>query len=113
MQSHLIGAKKACGLIGISRPLFGYRSRRLDDAEIKAKLVELAAQKRRYGYRRLHSLLLREGSRINCKRIYRIYREAGLAVRRRKSKRIAAVERNPAVPLPNTSWHGLCSGWFS
>jgi len=106
MQSHRIGVTKACGLMGISRSLFAYQSRRPDDTELKAKLVELAGQKRRYGYRRLHVLLLRQGLRVNRKRTYRIYREAGLAVRRRKRKRIAAVERKPAIAAlsPNTSW---------
>lgn len=74
MQSHRIGVTKACGLIGRSRSLFGYQSRRPDDAVLKAKLIELTAQKRRYGYGRLHVVLLREGFKINRKRTYRIYR---------------------------------------
>jgi putative transposase len=67
---------------------------------------EIAAQKRRYGYRRIHVLLRREGWEVNRKKTYRLYRELGLAVRRRKRKRIGPFER---VPLPkptaaNQNW---------
>jgi putative transposase len=71
-----------------------------------ARLKELAAEKRRYGYRRLHVLLRREGHQVNRKRTYRLYRDAGLAVRRRKRKRYALGERRP-LPKPiaaNVSW---------
>ena len=106
MAAHQMGVTRACGLIGISRSLYGYQSKRPDDGPLKERLCELAAQKRRYGYRRLHVLLLREGIKVNRKRTYRVYREAGLAVRRRKRKRIAGVERIPApIPqAPNVSW---------
>ncbi len=70
------------------------------------RLVELAGVRRRFGYRRLHLLLAREGHRINHKRIYRLYRSAGLAVRRRGRRARIAVERQPLV-LPtkaNQTW---------
>jgi putative transposase len=69
-------------------------------------MCDLAAEKRRYGYRRIHVLLRREGWYINRKRTYRLYREEGLAVKRRKRKRIGLVERKP-LPKPtsvNRSW---------
>ena len=56
------------------------------DAELRGKLLELARQKPRYGYRRLHVLLQRQGQAVNVKRIYRLYREEGLRVRRRQRK---------------------------
>jgi putative transposase len=56
------------------------------NAELRGKLVELAREKPRYGYRRLHVLLLRTGERVNHKRVYRVYREAGLCLRRKKRK---------------------------
>lgn len=70
------------------------------------RLVALAAEKRRYGYRRLHVLLVREGHRVNRKRTYRLYRDAGLTVRRRKRKRIGPIERRPLPKptAPNVSW---------
>lgn len=65
---------RACGLTGISRSLYRYRSRRPECAALRARIEELAAVKRRYGYRRIHILLRREGWRVNRKRTYRLYR---------------------------------------
>ncbi len=95
----------ACGLIGISRSLYRYESKRSSDTELTERLTALAGQKRRYGYRRLHVLLLREGWEINRKRTYRVY-HAGLMVLRRKRKRIAGVERLEKIiaAAPNRSW---------
>ena len=106
MQAHPLGVTRACGLVGISRTLFGYRAKRSGNDAVTARLIELAGQKRRYGYRRLHVLLRREGHRINRKLTYRLYRDAGLTVRRRKRKRIGPVERRPLPkPMaPNLSW---------
>jgi transposase InsO family protein len=67
-----------------------------------ARIRELAEQKRRYGYRRIHVLLRREGFQVNRKRTYRLYREAGLAVKRRKRKRYALGERRP-LPKPDAA----------
>ena len=105
-QERGYGITRACGLVGISRSLYGYRSRRPAPAGLVARIRELAEQKRRYGYRRIHVLLRREGFQVNWKRTYRLYREAGLAVRRRKRKRIGPFERRPLPrpTLPNQSW---------
>jgi putative transposase len=84
MATHGLGITRACGLIGISRSLYRYESTRPRDEELSKRLTELAGQKRRYGYRRLHVLLCREGWLINHKRTYRVYHDAGLMVRRRK-----------------------------
>lgn len=106
MVTHQFGVTRSCGLIGISRSLYRYESKRPDDAPLKERLTELAGQKRRYGYRRLHVLLRREGWLLNWKRTYRVYREAGLMVRRRKRKRIVGIERLQKVMAtgPNQSW---------
>src|SRR5437016_13585996 len=93
------GITRACGLVGISRSLYGYGSRRPVPAGLCERICELAGEKRRYGYRRIHVLLRREGWRVNRKRTYRLYRDAGLAVRRRKRKRIGMFERKP-LPKP-------------
>ncbi len=106
MAAHQMGVTRACGLISVSRSLCDYQSRRPDDGPLKERLCDLAAQKRRYGYRRLHVLLLRKGIKVSRKRTYRVCREAGLAVRRRMRKRIAGIEWIPA-PIrhaPNISW---------
>ena len=106
MTAHPLGVTRACGLIGISRSLYRYQAKRPCDMALKDRLSELAAQKRRYGYRRLHVLLRREGWQHNAKRTYRVYHEAGLMVRKRKRKRIAGVERIVKLPplVPNDSW---------
>lgn len=106
MTERDFGVTRACGLIGISRSLYRYRSRRSDSDPLRARIEEIAAIKRRYGYRRVYLRLRREGWEVNRKRVYRLYREAGLAVRRRKRKRIGVFERKP-LPKPtaaNVSW---------
>jgi putative transposase len=106
MSFHALGVTRACGLIGISRSLYRYVAKRPDDDELLARLTELAGQKRRYGYRRLHVLLRRDGWTLNWKRTYRVYHAAGLMVRRRKRKRIAGIERSVRVlaTAANQSW---------
>ena len=106
MSEHDFGVTRACGLVQISRSLFRYCRRRTERPGLLERIEEIAALKRRYGYRRVYLRLRREGWSVNRKRVYRIYREAGLAVRRRKRKRIGAVERKP-LPKPvaaNLSW---------
>lgn len=106
MTERGFGVTRACGLMGISRSLYRYRSRRADSAPLRARIEEIAAVKRRYGYRRVYLRLRREGWEVNRKRVYRLYREAGLAVRRRKRKRIGLFERKP-LPKPtaaNVNW---------
>ena len=77
-----------------------------DTLGLRQRLCTLAAERRRFGYRRLWVLLRREGFEVNHKRVYRLYREEGLAVRRRKRKRMAGVARVP-MPAPqhrNERW---------
>src|SRR4030095_10347454 len=79
MTERDFGVTPACGLVSISRSLYRYRSRRPDCAALRARIGEIAAVKRRYGYRRVHVVLRREGWAMNRKLTYRLYREAGLA----------------------------------
>jgi putative transposase len=83
-----------------------YRSTRPDDADLRARLRELAVQRRRFGYRRLHILMLREGIQMNHKKLRRLYREEGLQVRRRGGRKRALGTRAPlALPQgPNQRW---------
>lgn len=102
-----ISERRACRLVGISRTVLNYQpSETADTVALRARLVELAAERRRFGYRRLHVLVDREGIKANHKRIYRLYSEAGLAVRRRRKRARVAVEREPlTVPsAPNEVW---------
>lgn len=98
--------RRACAILCVDRSSARYRSRRSDDAALRARLRELADQRRRFGYRRLHVLLRQEGHAVNRKKTQRLYCEEGLAVRRRKSRRRIAVARTP-IPLPdgpNSRW---------
>ncbi|MEZ5687481.1 MAG: IS3 family transposase [Caenibius sp.] len=103
---HGMSERRACRVIDADRKSVRYRSTRDDDAELREKLRELANQRRRFGYRRLHILLRREGIMINRKKTQRLYKEEGLAVRRRRSRRRAVGTRAPApvLALPNQRW---------
>ena len=84
MTEREMGVTRACGLVGISRPVFRYEPKRTEaTAPLSERLSALPAEKRRYGYRRLHVLILRQGHVVNWKRLSRLYRDAGLAVRLR------------------------------
>ena len=108
VQGHFgLSERRACRLVGIGRSTLRYRSRpRPEEESLKRRLRELAAARPRFGYRRLHVLLRREGVIVNHKRIERLYREEGLAVRRRRRKRVARDGRGrAAVPeRPNQQW---------
>jgi len=84
------GVTRACGLLMISRSLYGYRSRRPVTAGLRERICELAGEKRRYGYRLIHVLLRREGWSVNRKRMYGLYREVGLAVHRRNARELGS-----------------------
>ena len=92
--------------MGLQRSTLRYGHRQQVDGRLRARLRDLVAKRPRFGYRRPHVLLRREGYRVNHKRIHRLYREKGLTVRRRKHKRTAAGrERIPAVGThPNERW---------
>lgn len=101
-----LAERRACGLASLSRSTVRYRPRRSGDQELRERLRELAGERRRFGYRRLHVLLRREGHEVNHKRVYRLYREEGLTVRKRRRKRVSRAERVPlqAPAGPNQVW---------
>lgn len=97
---------RACRLVGLNRSSMNYRPRRPDDSLLRQRLRELAAERRRFGYRRLGWLLEREGHVLNRKKLYRLYREEKLMVRRRGRRKRAIGTRAP-LPLPtavNRRW---------
>ena len=105
-ECHGLSERRACDLIGIARRVARYRPSRSDDAGLRQRLRELAAERRRFGYRRLGYLLAREGVRPNHKKLLRIYREEGLKVRRRGGRKRALGTRAP-MTLPqgrNQRW---------
>jgi len=96
-REHRRSERRACQLAGMGRSSCRYQVRRRDDQALRQRLRELAGERRRFGYRRLTVLLRREGQVVNPKRVYRIYCEEGLAVRRRKRKRLKAEARTPLM----------------
>ena len=91
--------------MGVDRASYRYEPRPDRDAELREELVKLARQKPRYGYRRLHAVLERHGQAVNVKRVYRLYTEQGLAVRRRKRKRLVREQMiEPRLLRANQEW---------
>jgi len=101
-----LSQRRACRLVGIDHSTLLYQARRADDQPIRQRLRELAAIRRRFGYRRLGWLLVREGCRMNHKKLYRLYHEEKLMVRRRGGRKRAVGTRAPML-LPeriNQRW---------
>jgi putative transposase len=96
--------QRVCGLLQMAVSSYRYRRRR-SDAALRERLVELARQKPRFGYRRLHLYLDKMARHVNHKRVFRVYREAGLAMRRKARKRLVrAGAPRPALPAANQVW---------
>lgn len=98
--------RRACAVLAVDRKMIRYRSRRPSDTALRTRLRDLALERRRFGYRRLFILLRREGELSSLNRIHRLYKEEGLAVRRRKSRRKAIGTRAPILVAakPNARW---------
>lgn len=95
-----VSERRACRLAGVARSSYRYRSVADDQTALRLRLRDLAATRVRYGYRRLHILLRREGWRVNHKRVYRLYREEGLGIRVKRRKKLASAPR--VLPAPAT-----------
>jgi putative transposase len=100
VEQHGLSQVRACRLVGLNRSSMNYRPRRPDDSLLRQRLRELAAERRRFGYRRLGWLLEREGHVLNRKKLYRLYREEKLMVRRRRGRKRALGTRAP-MTVPN------------
>ncbi len=99
--------RHACRLMGLGRTTHRYRARKAErDSELRARLKKLAAKRMRFGYRRLTAMLVREGMPTNHKRVYRLYREEGWAMRIRQRRRIRwrGAVTSPAATRPNERW---------
>jgi putative transposase len=95
-----VSERRACRIAGVPRSSCRYRSVAADQTALRLRLRDLAATRVRYGYRRLHILLRREGWRVNHKRVYRLYREEGLGIRVKRRKKLASATR--VLPPPAT-----------
>ena len=105
-QELQMSERRACTLIKADRKMVRYQSRRPPETELRERLRSLANERRRFGYRRLFIMLRREGEPSGINRIYRLYREEGLGVRKRKNRKRAIGVRAPLLvePKPNARW---------
>ena len=87
--------RRACTLVAADRKMIRYRACRPPEVALRTRLRDLANQRRRFGYRRLFILLREQGEPSGVNRIYRLYREEGLTVRKRKARRKAVGTRTP------------------
>ena len=101
-----VSERRVCKVTGLVRTTLRYKSRKDSQAALRLRIRELAMARPRYGYRRLHTLLKREGWRVNHKRVLRLYTEEGLQVRVKRRKKLAAKPRvkPPAASRINERW---------
>lgn len=92
-SEYALSQRRACALAGLRRSTCRYARRRPDDAKLREQLHGWAERKPRWGYRNLQWALGEEGVHVNLKRVYRVYREEGLQMRRRRRKRVATAPR--------------------
>ena len=111
MEQRGYSQRRACGLVGMEPKTFRYARRRPDDTEVRQRLRALAAERRRFGYRRLHILLAREGVRLNHKRLFRLYRQEKLGVRKRDKRDGGGSHRACAMgALEAGAGHAIANG---
>jgi putative transposase len=106
-SAHQVTERRACRMVGVRRSVYRYRSVRPKHEALRQRMRELASVRVRSGYRQLHILLQREGWQVNQKRIYRLYSEEGLTLKRTRPKRhrTAAVRLHRSAPVaPNEQW---------
>ncbi|WP_420496748.1 IS3 family transposase [Vibrio fluvialis] len=106
-KSTQLSERRACLLVGIQRASLRYQPQaNREDDKLQARIKELALERRRFGYRRIHRLLRREGFDVNHKRVYRLYCELGLTVSKRRRRKSQCVEREPLLlpSVPNHTW---------
>lgn len=102
-----VSERCACRATGFSRATQRYRSQAAPQGELRMRLKELAQARVRYGYRRLHVLLRREGWTVNAKRIYRLYKEEGLVIRLKTPRRKRSCRyrgERAEISAPNQTW---------
>jgi putative transposase len=98
--------RRACSVVDVDRKMVRYRSKRPAETELRERLRSLANERRRFGYRRLFNMLRREGEPSGINRIYWLYREEGLGVRKRRGRKRAIGIRAPILveARPNARW---------
>lgn len=107
METHGLSQRRACKLVGACRGTVRFQSlKKTGEEELRGKIQKLAHERRRFGYRRIHLLLKREGMQINHKKVFRLYQELGLKVRRRGARKRALGVRLEQIKVaaPNQRW---------
>ena len=102
-----VSARRACSVLQAERSSYHYKARRRSQAGLSQRIREIAETRVRYGYRRIHVVLRREGWQVNAKRVWRLYREMGLQLRNKSPKwRVQAKlrERRTGASAPNEVW---------
>ena len=102
-----VSIRRACSVLNFERSTYHYKSRRPSQAGLRKRIREIAETHVRYGYRRIHVLLEREGWQVNHKRVYRLYVEEGLQIRNKRPKRKVSAklrEDRKAPTAPNQVW---------
>ena len=104
-----VSIRRACRALPVDRSTYHYRPRRPEQAGLRNRIKEIAETRVRYGYRRIHVLLRREGWPVNAKRVCRLYREMGLQLRNKTPKRRVKATCCPGV----RSWPRKTTTWWS
>lgn len=104
--SHGYSERRACQLVGANRSSIRYESQKSDEGLLREKITSIAHEKRRYGYRRIHMVLKRDGVLINHKKVFRIYQQLGLKVLKRGGRKRALGTRIVSMQLikANQEW---------
>ncbi|SDR01214.1 HTH-like domain-containing protein [Pseudovibrio sp. Tun.PSC04-5.I4] len=105
-KTHDVSERRACSVLNVDRSSVRYKRVRADDAPLRVAMKKVAFERRRFGYRRVHVMLQREGITMNLKKLRRLYREEGLQVRKRGGRKRALGTRRPmTVPSrANERW---------
>jgi len=106
VQNKVLSQRRSCRLLKIHPKIYRYVSLKSNDTVLRSNLIDIAKQRKRFGYRRVHVMLKRKGFDVNHKKVYRIYKEENLSVRRTKRKRLKSGQReNILIPIfPNEQW---------
>ena len=106
MDVHQVSQRRACSTLDVDRSTVRYKSRRIDDADLREAIKRVSRERRQFGYRRIHVMVEREGHTVNHKKLRRIYTEEKFQVRRRGGRKRALGTRKPMVlpDGPNQRW---------
>lgn len=105
-NEHAMSERHACTLVGTNRSQVRYCSQKTPEIDFKNKIKEIAMKHRRFGYRRIHTLLKKSGYKVNHKKVFRYYQEMGLKVLKRGGRKRAIGERKVVrlVTKANQYW---------